>query len=136
MCRNCSSHTAELEYLKFKSARVCDDCFIAINGKNLVYISYNYSVFNVFKITKESKLNDEMSRKNNSGLIEPDVSASLVNITPVCYVHAFNDEQQPRPSSDPVGQPTSQAGLKAQQVRREHVRKERRYIPQRLMEVI
>ena len=33
ICRNCSSHKAELEYLKFRSARVCDDCFTAIRGQ-------------------------------------------------------------------------------------------------------
>ena len=63
------------------------------------------------------------------------MSATLVKVPPVCLVHAFNDDER-RPSSDPVGPSASQAALRAQQVRREHVqRKERRYIPQRLLEV-
>jgi len=33
ICRNCSSNKAELEYLKFQSARVCDECFSTITGK-------------------------------------------------------------------------------------------------------
>lgn len=78
-------------------------------------------------------MDDDLNTSTCSSTIEPDISASLVNVPPVCYVHAFNDDQQPRPSSDPVNLPTSQAGLRAQQVR--NVRKERRYIPQRLTEV-
>lgn len=77
-----------------------------------------------------------MDSSNCSSLIETDLSASLVNVPPVCFVHALNDElASRRPSSDPVGQPTSLAGLRAQQVRRDVVRKERRYVPPRLMEV-
>lgn len=77
-----------------------------------------------------------MDSSNCSSLIETDLSASLVNVPPVCFVHAFNDEAtNRRPSLDPVGQTTSQAGFKAQQVRRDAIRKERRYVPPRLMEV-
>lgn len=77
-----------------------------------------------------------MDTSNCSSLIETDLSASLVNVPPVCFVHAFNDDVgSGRPSSDPVGQPVSQAGLRAQFNRRDAVRKDRRYIPPRLTEV-
>lgn len=80
--------------------------------------------------------NEDLDTSNCSSTIEPDVSATLVKVPPVCLVHAFNDDER-RPSSDPVGPSASQAALRAQQVRREHgQRKElRRYIPQRLLEV-
>ncbi|XP_057365372.1 FYVE, RhoGEF and PH domain-containing protein 5-like [Daphnia carinata] len=118
VCRSCSTQKAGLEYLKFRSARVCDDCFQAINEH-------------------EGSVNEDgMDSSNCSSLIETDLSASLVNVPPVCFVHAFNDEvTNRRHPSDSVGQPTSQAGLKAQQVKRDAVRKERRYVPPRLMEV-
>lgn len=78
-----------------------------------------------------------MDTSNCSSVIETDISASLVNVPPVCFVHAFNDEVgKGRPSSDTVGQPTSQAGLRSHHAKRDFVRKERRYIPPRLMEVI
>ena len=77
-----------------------------------------------------------MDTSNCSSTIETDVSASLVNVPPVCFVHAFNDEMgKGRPLSDPVTQPAAQAAVKAQNARRDFVRKERRYIPPRLMEV-
>lgn len=121
VCRSCSTQKAGLEYLKFRSARVCDDCFEAIN---------------VSEEHEGSVIEDGMDSSNCSSLIETDLSASLVNVPPVCFVHAFNDEAtNRRPSLDPVGQTTSQAGFKAQQVRRDAIRKERRYVPPRLMEV-
>lgn len=77
-----------------------------------------------------------MDTSNCSSIIETDLSASLVNVNPVCFVHAFNDEAaSKRPSSDPVGQTTSLAGFRAQQARRDVLRKERRNIPPRLTEV-
>ena len=117
ICRTCSARKAELEYLKFRPARVCDDCFSAIKGPGA---------------------HDDLDTSNCSSTIEPDVSATLVKVPPVCLVHAFNDhhlDDNRRPSSDPVGPVSSQAALRAQQVRRDHARKERRYIPQRLLEV-
>lgn len=86
-------------------------------------------------VTDGGALEDDLDASTCSSITEPDVSASLVNVPPVCYVHAFQDEHHLRPSSDPVGQSATQAGYRAQQARREHIRKERRYIPQRLMEV-
>ena len=120
VCRNCSGHKAQLEYLKFRSARVCDACFTALAS--------------AASAEDCSGGLDDLDGSTCSSTVEPDISASLVNVPPVCYVHAFNDEEPPRPSSDPVGQSASQAGLRAQQAR-PAVRKDRRYIPQRLMEV-
>lgn len=76
-----------------------------------------------------------MDTSNCSSTIEMDISSSLVNVPPVCFVHAFNDDvSNGRPSSDSLSQSTSQAGLRAQQARRDHGRKERRFIPPRLTE--
>jgi len=60
---------------------------------------------------------------------------SSVQLAPVQIIKTVSSAyQEKRPSSDPLAQPAAQAGLQAQ-VRRQHGRKERRYIPQRLMEV-
>lgn len=81
-------------------------------------------------------MEEGMDTSNCSSLIETDLSASLVNVPPVCFVHAFNDEvTNRRPTSDPLNAQTSLAGYRAQQVRRDVVRKERRNIPPRLTEV-
>jgi|688.fasta_scaffold998599_1 hypothetical protein len=89
----------------------------------------------ILKEHEGSVIDEGMDSSNCSSLIETDLSASLVKVPPVCFVHAFNDEVlSKRPSSDPVSQSTSQAGFRAQHVRRDF-RKERRYIPPRLMEV-
>lgn len=81
-------------------------------------------------------MEEGMDTSNCSSLIETDLTASLVNVPPVCFVHAFNDEVgNRRPSSDPLNTQTSQAGFRAQQARRDVLRKERRHIPPRLTEV-
>ena len=38
ICRSCSSHKAALEYLKFRMARVCDSCYVALSGNSLTNI--------------------------------------------------------------------------------------------------
>jgi hypothetical protein len=119
---------------------VCDDCFDEINGLSSlllekIVVKILTFVPLILKGQEGSVIEEGMDSSNCSSLIETDLSASLVNVPPVCFVHAFNDEVgSRRPSSDPVSQSTSQAGLRAQHVRRDF-RKERRYIPPRLMEV-
>ena len=98
-------------------------------------IMSKYFFIFIFKGHEGSLIEVGMDTSNCSSVIETDLSASLVNVPPVCFVHAFNDEvASRRPSSDPVSQSASQAGLRAQHARRDF-RKERRYIPPRLMEV-